>query len=140
LRFGAWALDAREPAAGPSETPVLHVPALLPAADISAFAATLFRPLFREDRRPAAAPQATQSGIEAAATSEPPPANRLIAVAIGPDRRAAILQLTAGGTAVLLQGEQTGGWTLADVAPDQVTLRAGERSARLLLPPAASRK
>jgi len=130
VRFAAWAWDAGAPPAGRAAEKIA-LPALDQQAmpDPALFAATLARPLFREDRR---APPAVQAPADDArdAALEPPPASRLIAVAIGPDRRAAILQLSAGGTAVLMQGEQTGGWTLADIAPDHVTLREGAREAR----------
>ncbi len=132
-RFAAWAWDAGTPQAGRAAEHIVLPPLdLRPIPDLAQFSATLSRPLFREDRR--APPVALAApGVVLDAVAEPPPASRLIAVAIGPDRRAAILQLTAGGTAVLMQGERTGGWTLADIAPDHVTLREGAREARFAL-------
>ncbi len=103
---------------------------------LAALAETLARPLFVPNRRPAPAPAATADPASAAAASEdPPPASRLIAVAMGPGRAAAVLQLRAGGTAVLMRGEALDGWTLAEIAPGQVVLRNGERAATLALPP-----
>jgi hypothetical protein len=88
-------------------------------ADAAALGATLERPLFSPARRPAPAPAAAES-VDAAS-----PASQLVAVAIGPDRSAAILRLTSGKTLVLLQGEQIDGWVLSEVAPHRVMLRSG---------------
>jgi hypothetical protein len=98
-------------------------------ADAARFTETLQHPLFSPDRR--ALPPPTQTDEAAANTS---PATKLIAVAIGPDRSAAILKLTSGNTSVLMQGQQIDGWTLASVAPHQVTLRSGSLQAQLVLP------
>jgi hypothetical protein len=131
--FGVWASGEGGPQVGLIAEKIALPPLdARTTPDLGQLSTTLSRPLFREDRR---APPSVQAPADAApdAALEPPPASRLIAVAIGPDRRAAILQLTAGGTAVLMQGEQTGGWTLDDIAPDHVTLREGARAARLAL-------
>lgn len=98
-------------------------------ADAARFTETLQRPLFSPDRR--ALPPQVSTDDAAANTS---PATKLIAVAIGPDRSAAILKLTSGNTSVLMQGQQIDGWTLADVAPHRVTLRSGSQQAELVLP------
>jgi hypothetical protein len=97
-------------------------------ADAARFTETLQRPLFSPDRRALPPPAPAD---DAANTS---PASRLIAVAIGPDRRAAILRLTSGKTSVLMQGQAIDGWTLALVAPHRVTLRSGSQRAELVLP------
>ncbi len=96
--------------------------------DPSALAATLARPLFDPGRKPAPTPDVPDA---AAATASP--AAGLIAVAIGPDRSAAILKLSTGRTAVLLQGEQIDGWTLKTVAPHHVLLRSASSQAQLSL-------
>jgi hypothetical protein len=96
-------------------------------ADAAALAATLERPLFSPARRPAPTPAAAES------TDAASPASQLVAVAIGPDRSAAILRLTSGKTLVLLQGEQIDGWVLSEVAPHRVLLRSGSGQADLRL-------
>ena len=100
---------------------------LVPTTVESDPAATLARALFNPSRRPLPAPDAPEASLE------PAPATRLIAVAIGPDRSAAVLQLTSGKTSVLLQGERIDGWVLSLVAPDHVLLRSNERQVALAL-------
>ncbi len=97
-------------------------------ADAAVLAATLERPLFNPARRQAPTPAAAAESTDATS-----PASQLIAVAIGPDRSAAILRLTSGKTLVLLQGEQVDGWVLAGVAPHSVVLRSGAAQADLRL-------
>jgi hypothetical protein len=98
------------------------------AADSASLAATLERPLFTPARRPSPAPAAAASADAAS------PASQLVAVAIGPDRSAAILRLTSGKTTVLLQGEQIDGWVLTRVLPHRVLLTSGAGAAELRLP------
>jgi hypothetical protein len=99
------------------------------AADGASLAATLERPLFTPARRPSPAPAAAAASADAES-----PASQLVAVAIGPDRSAAILRLTSGKTTVLLQGEQIDGWVLTRVLPHRVLLTSGAGAAELRLP------
>jgi hypothetical protein len=127
--LGVWA------AAGPSQAMqarmgTITVPSLAmpPAPNPAALAATLARPLFNPDRKPAPVPEAQDDAAPGAS-----PATGLIAVAIGPDRSAAILKLATGRTAVLMQGEQIDGWTLKVVAPHRVVLRSSSGQAQFFL-------
>ena len=127
--LGGWAFDDAYQTAQARAT-MLAIPALkLPTpVNVAAFSATLQRPLFSPDRKPLPAPDT------AAPATQSSPASRLIAVAIGPDRSAAILQLTAGKTAVLVQGEQIDGWVLSAIAPDHVQLTNASQQVSLALP------
>lgn len=133
--LAVWADGGEAPpapvGAATSATPdlALHTP-----PDGVALTATLDRPLFAPTRRPAPAPAAATDAADAAS-----PASQLVAVAIGPDRSAAILRLTSGRTSVLLQGEQIDGWVLAQVAPHRVLLRSATGQAELKLPGASDR-
>ncbi len=94
------------------------------------------RPLFNPTRRPVTPPP--PAPIKAAAQQAPPPplppeppATRILAVAIGPGRRAAVLQLTNGKTAVVLEGGQVGSWILTRVLPDRAILTSPEAATTL---------
>jgi hypothetical protein len=133
--LGLWAgTDAPASPGVAAETHMFPDYAAPVPPDLAALGATLSRPLFNPSRRPP--PRAAKPADSAApdAAAEPPPVARLIAVATGPGRKVAILQLSAGGTNVLMEGEQVGGWTLSRIEPRQVTLRAGEREATFSLP------
>ncbi len=103
-------------------------------ADLAAYAATLSRPLFSPDRRPSPVAEAAGDQAGSGTSENPLPVSRLVAVAIGPDRSAAIVQLTAGGSQVLMQGEHIGDWVLTQIAADHVVLRLGTREASIALP------
>jgi hypothetical protein len=109
------------------QNPVLPTP-----VDLAAYVTTLARPLFNTDRRPV--PGAVTGPVAADDSEAPLPVSRLVAVAIGPERRAAIVQLTAGGSQVLMQGEHIGDWVLTQIAQDHVVLRLGTRQAAFALP------
>jgi hypothetical protein len=133
--LGIWAAGDAAPAL--HDQPRIFMPphlALPNSADLAAYASTVSRPLFSPDRRPS--PVAPAAGDQAAQgrSENPLPVSRLVAVAIGPDRSAAIVQLTAGGSQVLMQGEHIEDWVLAQIAPDHVVLRRGTRQAAISLP------
>ncbi len=137
--LGVWAAGDGTPTM--QDQPKIFSPqnlALPNAVDLATYAATLSRPLFSPDRRPF--PTVAAAGDQAASgTSENPlPVSRLVAVAIGPDRSAAIVQLTAGGSQVLMQGDHIDDWVLARITPDHVVLRQGAREAAIALPAHAS--
>jgi hypothetical protein len=97
--------------------------------DREEFSEVAVRPLFTPTRKPTPPPPpkpipVVAQPIVVPSPPPPPPASRLLAVVIGPARRAAVLELTNGKTAVLLQGEQVGGWTLAGVWPDHAILKS----------------
>ena len=127
--LGGWAFDDEYQTAQARATmpaiPALKLPAPI---NVAAFGATLQRPLFSPDRKPLPAPDTSAPATEAS------PASRLVAVAIGPDRSAAILQLTSGKTCVLVQGEHIDGWTLSAIASDHVMLSNALQQVSLALP------
>lgn len=133
--LAAWA-DGGEapPSPAGATTSVMPNLTLRTPPDGAVLSATLDRPLFAPARRPAPAPVAATDAADTAS-----PASQLLAVAIGPDRSAAILRLTSGRTSVLLQGEQIDGWVLAQVAPHRVLLRSVTGQAELRLPGAGER-
>jgi len=133
--LGIWAAGDTAPAM--QEQPRIFSPhnlALPNSVDLAAYVTTLSRPLFSPDRRPSPVADAENSQATQGNSENPLPVSRLIAVAIGPDRSAAIVQLTAGGSQVLMQGEHIEDWVLAQIAPDHVVLRQGTRQAAISLP------
>jgi len=133
--LGSWAAGDRTPPV--QDQPKLVAPqnlVLPPPVDLAAYVTTLTRPLFSTDRRPLpGVVSATEEGA-AGGSESPSPVSRLVAVAIGPERSAAIVQLTAGGSQVLMQGEHVDDWVLTQIAPDHVVLRLGTRQAAFALP------
>jgi hypothetical protein len=95
-------------------------------AGLGTFREIADRPLFSPARRPFVPPP-PQTVLAVAQVAPPPPppeppASRVLAVVIGPDRRAAVLRLTTGKTAVILEGERVGDWILTSVLPDRAVL------------------
>jgi len=133
--LGIWAAGDRPPAVQDQPKFVLPQNLVLPApVDLAAYATTLTRPLFSPDRRPLPGAVSATNHMAAGESENPSPVSRLVAVAIGPERRAAIVQLTAGGSQVLMQGEHIDDWVLTQIAPDHVVLRLGTRQAAFALP------
>jgi general secretion pathway protein N len=108
--------------------------AIRPTPELAALQATRARPVFTPSRRPIEAKQPGSAETPLQATETPPPVTRLIAVATGPQRKVAIVQLTTGGTSVVMEGEEINGWTLTRIEPGQVCLKAGKREAIFSLP------
>jgi hypothetical protein len=121
------------PTRAAQETPVPAVADSALAADVSPpplmeLTETVERPLFAVARRPEQEPVEPTSKPEAekVATPTPPPALRLSAVIIEPDRRQALLIPRDGGAAVRVpQGGEVQGWTLNEVREDAVVLIRG---------------
>jgi hypothetical protein len=129
LMMGLWAADLSQqqpsllPGAETESPPIAHT-----LGPLSAYEAVSGRPLFTPTRRPAP--------IQAAADpqQDTAPVVALIAIAIGPGRKAAILKLKSGGTAVLMAGESIDGWVLADISASGVVLRNGASQAEQSFP------
>jgi hypothetical protein len=124
-----WAVDDSRDAAALARNSLIDPPVLQWPGPLAAYEEIAARTLFTPQRRPPAAPV-----LAAAAAQDSVPFTGLVAVAIGPDRRAAILQLASGRTAVLMQGETVDGWVLSDVSPGQVTLRSASGETALRFP------
>ncbi len=133
--LGFWAAGDRMPTVQDQpkrlapQNPVLPTP-----VDLAAYVTTLARPLFNTDRRPVPGAVAAAGPVAAEDSEAPLPVSRLVAVAIGPERSAAIVQLTAGGSQVLMQGEHIDDWVLTQIAQDHVVFRLGTRQAAFALP------
>jgi hypothetical protein len=120
-----WEVIAEpEPLPGPVAVQVAVPPARAPdplesdADSVENFAAAaLARPLFRQDRRPPAADSPD------AAPEEPP---RLTGIIIGPNGRRAIFEDPSGRSKVAAPGDRVGRFTVAAIAPGQVSLTASE--------------
>ena len=133
--LGIWAAGDTAPAM--QDQPRIFAPrhlALPNSVDLAAYVTTLSRPLFSPDRRPSPPAPIADDQASQGPSENPLPVSRLVAVAIGPERSAAIVQLTAGGSQVLMQGEHIDDWVLAQIAPDHVVLRHGTRQAAIALP------
>jgi hypothetical protein len=106
-------------------------------ASIDTFNSIAARPIFSPTRRPSA-PVAKQAlaRVKLSPVTVPPrsPADALVAVAIGPERRVAVVRLGSGRTRVLMEGDHVEGWTMAQIAPDHVVLQNGATSALLPFP------
>jgi hypothetical protein len=94
------------------------------------------RPLFSPARRPVIPPpqKLVAAFVQPVPPPPPPPqppASHVLAIVIGPDRRAAVLQLTSGKTAVVVEGEHIGEWVLTRVLPDRAILTAREAETTL---------
>ncbi len=133
--LGMWAAGDSEPTVQDQPRRLAPQNLVLPTpVDLAAYVTTLARPLFNTDRRPVPGATAATGPVAAEGSEAPSPVSRLVAVAIGPERRAAIVQLTAGGSQVLMQGEHIDDWVLTQIAPDHVVLRLGTRQAAFALP------
>jgi hypothetical protein len=92
--------------------------------------------LFAVSRRPEeeAAETAPEAKVETVVTPTAPPALRLSAVIIEPDRRQALLIPKDGGAPMrVLQGSEVQGWTLSEVRDDTVVLSRGPARHELTL-------
>jgi hypothetical protein len=97
---------------------------------------TVARPLFTISRRPEEEPAETapEAKVETVVTPTAPPALRLSAVIIEPDRRQALLIPKDGGAPMrVLQGAEVQGWTLSEVRDDAVVLSRGSARHELTL-------
>jgi hypothetical protein len=102
---------------------------LLPAVDH--FNAIAARPLFSPGRAPRVVEQKAMQVYVTAVPLRTPPVPlgaTLLAVAMGPGRRVAVLRLESGKTRVILEGEGVEGWTLAQVTRDHVLLHNEART------------
>ena len=112
------------------------VPGSRDLGPVAGFAAIAERPLFSPARRPI--PPAPPPQPPAVAVAPPPPPltapGLLLAVLIGPERRAAILRLPDGRASTVSEGGGIGGWTVDQVLPDRVRLRAGADATELTFP------
>jgi hypothetical protein len=112
---------------------------------LSRYDGVLERPLFEKGRT---VPEEPAEATEAAEPAKPPPEIkvRLEGVAITPGESVALLRRTAGPTGAsggpgaagsdlvrVRRGETLDGWRLAEVRPDGVVLRLGERTVELAL-------
>jgi hypothetical protein len=112
-------------------------------AAVETYAAIAQRPLFTPARRPASVPPPKE--VAPAPPPSPPPPPELpkvllLAVAISPDRREALLRLPTGPSSTLAEGDALEGWILDKVLPDRVVFRFGDMEKELAFPaPQASR-
>lgn len=128
-----------EPASARIATTQLSSPALPGPREfgaVASFAAISERPLFSPVRRPTlpSPPPPPLAVAAPAPTPSLPPPGPLLAILIGPERRAAILRVADGQTSTVPEGGGVGGWTLDQVLPDRVRLRAGADTAELTFP------
>lgn len=135
----SFAISDDEPAPARAASMPASSSALPGSRDLGAvagFAAISERPLFAPTRRPI--PPAPPPPPLAVAVTLPPPSlptpGPLLAVLIGPERRAAILRLPDGHASTVSEGGGVGGWTVDQVLPDRVRLRAGADMAELTFP------
>ena len=129
----AWQLAAgpdesmpQPKAAAMTEPPARPLPRSRARGEADTWArSALARPLFRSDRRPAAAAEAAPRAAE-----EPP---RLTALLSGPFGRRAIFAGSDGRSTVVREGSALGGWTVLSIGAGAVSVRGrdGERTVRL---------
>jgi hypothetical protein len=137
----------------PSDIPRIDpppVPAIVQSLKpLEAYSAISQRPLFSPSRQPAPPPQPKQPVQQPAAA--PPAAPEavlpqvvLLAVAIAPDRREAVLRLPTGKSTTLYEGAKLEDWLLKKILPDRIVFSLADKEQEVTFPvaqpaPAASR-
>ena len=108
--------------AGPAEVPTSEVQ---PRA-LASMRATLERPLFADDRRPAPAAETGGAPADQPETTKALPL-RLTAVVVGPDGKRSVLVEVTGQERPLLagKGDQVGGWRVDEITDEAVSITAG---------------
>lgn len=99
-------------------------------AAMTSFAEFVDRPLFAPTRRPPPPQPEPQSAAAAPPPAPPPPALppefpnvTLLAVALAPNSRQAVIRLPTGHPSTLREGEAIEGWVLIQIEPDRVVFR-----------------
>jgi hypothetical protein len=119
-----------------------------PLRPVETFAVIAERPLFQPSRRPAIPPPPVPAPVPVAAVAvvapvspPPPPAPppvlapmTLLAVAISPDKREAVLGLPGGKSTTMAEGESVNGWVLAKVLPDRAVFRIADTEKEVTFP------
>lgn len=131
-----WRLDgfsvpaAPEPAASarPAEAPDAATdPAPAPPPAVTSYRAMLARPLFREDRRPPAAPAPPPK--PAAAPEPPAPEQAWRLVGLGRNESGIVALLNVPGLDELVRarvGDVVAGWEVVTLTADSISLRSDE--------------
>jgi hypothetical protein len=106
-------------------------PADLPAPDVqpralASLRATLERPLFTDDRRPAPVADTAGASADQPETTKALPL-RLTAVVVGPDGKRSVMVEVTGQERPLLagKGDQVGGWRVDEITDEAVAITAG---------------
>ena len=117
--------QAAAPAAVPVANPVAPAaPASLVVPDRDSLAVIVERPVFSESRRPVASVEGPALTLDFT----------LVGVVISDRERSAIVQSPHGGTVWrLAEGEEVGGWTIVDIAPDHIVVRHDTTEAEMPL-------
>jgi hypothetical protein len=111
-----------------------------PVRELANYAAISERPLFAASRRPTPPPPPKEIAVAQPPPEPAPPLPRefpavtLLAVALSPDRREAVLRLPTGGSSTLVEGAEFQGWTLVEVAADRVVFRLGDVEKQVSFP------
>lgn len=122
--------------------PAATIPKAHSVEPLETYRAISERPLFSPSRRPLPPPlHETNAPPPAAAISPPSPPKSLpklllLAVAIAPDRREAVLRLPTGKSSTMCEGDVIDDWVVKKILPDRIVFSLADREQELAFPAA----